>query len=343
MVSKAEGSKTEFVFQGVLRGHDGWITSIAPGIPAKEGESSDVLVTGSRDRSVMIWKLEGAESDEVDVAPDTQYGYPLKKLTGHNHFVTDIALSNENHFALSSSWDKTLRLWDLRAGKSSRLFVGHTKEVLSCCFSYDNRQIISTGADKTIKLWNTVAECKFTFEENNHTDWVSSIRYSPIQKTPFFATAGWDGRLKIWNSNFLIKYSFKAHETNINSLSIAPMGAYIATGGKENCVKIWDLADLSQEARKLQTSSTVNQVAFNPKMQWIAAATETGVKIFDLAGDSEQSMFDIVAEKPKKEGKPRKGGDRHAATCLAWSADGKKLYAGFTDNLIRVYHVSSDK
>jgi len=78
-------------------------------------------------------------------------------------------------------------------------------------------------------------------------------------------------------------------------------------------------------------------------MQWIAAATETGVKIFDLAGDSEQSMFDIVAEKPKKEGKPRKGGDRHAATSLAWSADGRKLYAGFTDNLIRVYHVSSDK
>jgi len=343
MVSKGDSSKAEFVFQGVLKGHDGWITSIAPGIPAKEGESSDILVTGSRDKSVMIWKLEGDQSDESEVAPDTQYGFPLKKLTGHNHFVTDIALSNENHYALSSSWDKTLRLWDLRAGKSSKLFVGHTKEVLSCCFSYDNRQIISTGADKTIKLWNTVAECKFTFEENSHTDWVSSIRYSPIQKTPFFATAGWDGRLKIWNSNFLIKYSFKAHETHINSLSIAPMGAYIATAGKENCVKIWDLGDLSQEARKLQTSSTVNQVAFNPKMQWIAAATETGVKVFDLAGDSEQSMFDITADKPKKEGKPRKGGDRHAATCLAWSADGKKLYAGFTDNLIRVYHVNSDK
>jgi guanine nucleotide-binding protein subunit beta-2-like 1 protein len=26
-------------------------------------------------------------------------------------------------------------------------------------------------------------------------------------------------------------------------------------------------------------------------------------------------------------------------TCLAWSADGADLYAGYTDNKIRVYHV----
>jgi len=119
MVSKGDSSKTEFVFQGVLKGHDGWITSIAPGIPAKEGESSDVLVTGSRDKSVMIWKLEGGDAEAGEISADTNYGFPLKKLTGHNHFITDVCLSNENHFALSSSWDKTLRLWDLRAGKSS--------------------------------------------------------------------------------------------------------------------------------------------------------------------------------------------------------------------------------
>jgi len=114
-------------------------------------------------------------------------------------------------YALSSSWDKTLRLWDLRTGKTSRKFVGHTKEVLSCTFSTDNRQIISAGADKTFKLWNTLADCKFTNDSHNHTEWVSCVRYSPVAKNPYFATAGWDGKLKIWNQAFSIRYTFKAH------------------------------------------------------------------------------------------------------------------------------------
>jgi guanine nucleotide-binding protein subunit beta-2-like 1 protein len=30
----------------------------------------------------------------------------------------------------------------------------------------------------------------------------------------------------------------------------------------------------------------------------------------------------------------------HFPTCLAWSADGTTLYAGYTDNVIRVYAVT---
>jgi WD40 repeat protein len=43
-------------------------------------------------------------------------------------------------FALSGSWDGTLRLWDLNTGTTTRRFVGHAKDVLSVAFSVDNRQ-----------------------------------------------------------------------------------------------------------------------------------------------------------------------------------------------------------
>jgi len=76
-----------------------------------------------------------------------------------------------------------LRLWDLRTGVATKKFYGHTKEVFAVAFSSDNRQIISAGADKGIKLWNTLADNKFTSESNNHTDWVSCVRYSPLLKT----------------------------------------------------------------------------------------------------------------------------------------------------------------
>lgn len=47
------------------------------------------------------------------------------------------------------------------------------QDVLSVAFSVDNRQIVSGSRDKTIKLWNTLAECKYTIQEDGHSDWVS--------------------------------------------------------------------------------------------------------------------------------------------------------------------------
>ena len=133
-------------------------------------------------------------------------------LTGHSHFISDLALTNDNRHLISSSWDKELRLWDLQNGVCEKRFVGHGKEVFTVAFSPDNRQIISSGAEREIKLFNTLGDCKFTTEKNNHTDWVSMVRFSPIPKTtkvnfqPYFVTVGWDGWLKIYNTNFTIRY-----------------------------------------------------------------------------------------------------------------------------------------
>jgi guanine nucleotide-binding protein subunit beta-2-like 1 protein len=52
-----------------------------------------------------------------------------------------VVISSDGQFALSGSWDGTLRLWDLNTGNTTRRFVGHTKDVLSVAFSVDNRQV----------------------------------------------------------------------------------------------------------------------------------------------------------------------------------------------------------
>lgn len=65
----------------------------------------------------MIWNIT---RDEVN------YAVPKRSLTGHNHFVQDVVISSDGQYAMSASWDKTLRLWDLNAGVCSRQFIGHT-------------------------------------------------------------------------------------------------------------------------------------------------------------------------------------------------------------------------
>lgn len=106
-------------------------------------------------------------------------------------------ISSDGAYALSSSWDKTLRLWELSTGATTRRFVGHTNDVLSVSFSADNRQIVSGSRDRTIKLWNTLGDCKFTITDKGHTEWVSCVRFSPNPQNPVIVSAGWDKLVKV--------------------------------------------------------------------------------------------------------------------------------------------------
>ena len=99
------------------------------------------MLSSSRDKSVILWTLT-----REDAGPTGAYGYPRRALRGHSHFVQDVVLSSDGQFALSGSWDGTLRLWDLNTGATTRRFVGHTKDVLSVAFSADNRQARARAA-----------------------------------------------------------------------------------------------------------------------------------------------------------------------------------------------------
>lgn len=49
-------------------------------------ETKEFLISGSRDRCVMIWEIiERKETDD-----DKEWGIPKKILKGHSHFISDL-------------------------------------------------------------------------------------------------------------------------------------------------------------------------------------------------------------------------------------------------------------
>ena len=122
--------------------------------------------------------------------------------------------------------------------------IGHSKDVLSVAFSPDNRQIASGSIDKNLKIWNIHGVCKFTVDQNQHTDWVSQVRYFHDVKNPIIVSASWDRTIKVWdNSSMSLKHIFHGHKAQINSLDLAPNTNFIASGGRDGKVNIWNLVD----------------------------------------------------------------------------------------------------
>ena len=101
-----------------------------------------------------------------------------------------------------------------------------------------------------------------------------------------------------------VKASFKAHDGHIQAVSVSPNdGKYVATGGRDRKLNIWDVTDLSQPSRSFDAKSQINQIAFNPKLQWVAAGTETGIRIWDLYSSNTNPVSTLKPEIPKVEGK----------------------------------------
>jgi len=307
--------------KGVLKGHNGWVTSIAT-----SSENPDMIISGSRDKSIIVWNLT-RESEQ-------NYGQPRRSLTGHSHFVQDLVISSDGQFALSGSWDGTLRLWDLNFGTTTRRFVGHTKDVLSVAFSLDNRQIVSGSRDKTIKLWNTLGECKYTIDENGHTEWVSCVRFSPNTQNPIIVSGGWDKLVKVWSlTNCKLRTNLVGHTGYINTVTVSPDGSLCASGGKDGTARLWDLNE-GKHLYSLDAGEIIHALVFSPTRYWLCAATQDSIKIWDLESKGlvaqlDKNYPDFQAKLPNP-----------AAISLAWSADGTTLFAGYTDNVIRVWEVA---
>jgi WD40 repeat protein len=133
-------------------------------------------------------------------------------------------ISSDGAYALSSSWDKTLRLWELETGNTTRRFVGHTNDVLSVSFSADNRQIVSGSRDRTIKLWNTLGDCKYTITDKGHTEWVSCVRFSPNPNNPVIVSCGWDKLVKVGRCSSLNTCKVKGCYAHYKYLLLQSLG-----------------------------------------------------------------------------------------------------------------------
>merc|ERR1712076_316859 len=78
----------------------------------------------------------------------------------------------------------------------------------------------------------------------------------------------------------------------------------------------------------------INSLTVSPNRYWLCAATGASIKIWDLEGKIivDELKPEVLSTSTKAEAP--------SCTSLAWSADGQTLFAGYTDNLIRVWQVT---
>jgi periodic tryptophan protein 2 len=93
--------------------------------------------------SIYVWALQTGKLTDV--------------LTGHEAPVSGLCFSSGAGLLASSSWDKTVRLWDLFKTGTSTETLHHGGDVLAVAFRPDGEQLVSATVKGDLVFWNVKA------------------------------------------------------------------------------------------------------------------------------------------------------------------------------------------
>jgi WD40 repeat protein len=81
-------------------------------------------------------------------------GESLKTFKTHQEPITSIVITPDGKYALSGSWDTTIKQWDIQTGKEVRTLKGHLGIIATLEIGPNSKFIFSGSQDGTTRLWD---------------------------------------------------------------------------------------------------------------------------------------------------------------------------------------------
>ena len=307
--SSADDAPAKDTFKVSAETIDRLILQLGDDDMAKRAQAKkDLEATGEPAVASLKKAAESAEDPEVRKAAkallekfDMKARGVLHVFRGSNARVNGVAFTADGKRAVSSSWDGTLRYWDLEDHALIRQIAGHQNPVMSAVFSPDGKRLLSGGSDHTMRLWDleTGAEIR-TFA--GHPDTVWDVAFSPDGKTALSGCT--DGNARLWDveSGKVLQTLETCPHGRAWTVAFTPDGKQAITGGGNvfenganpvSSLRLWDLAT-GKEIRKFEGHiKDVRRVAISPDGKRLLSASFDGtVRLWELATGKELKKFD---------------------------------------------------
>ncbi len=225
-------------------------------------------------------------------------GQLLQTYSGHTDSALAVAFSHDGRRLVSASYDNTARVWDVDTGSQLLLLSGHSYWVWSAEFSPDDRRIVTASQDGTVLIWSAESGTAGT-PFRGHDGPVYCARFAPDGQT--IASGGNDKQVLLWNPDQVRPFDYQAlstgqapqgptyraltgHAASVRCVAFDESGQRLASGGHDNSVKLWNLADDSLTVTLRGHAGWVRACGFTPDGKRVVSAGHDQVaKVWDPA------------------------------------------------------------
>jgi WD40 repeat protein len=249
----------------------------------------------------------------------------LRTLEGHTASVTSVALHADGRRAVTGSWDKTVRVWDLDTGVCLRTLEGHTYGVNSVALHADGRRAVTGSQDRTVRVWDLdTGACLRTLE--GHTNEVYSVALHADGRCA--VTGSHDHTVRVWDLDTgACLRTLEGHTDRVNSVALHADGRRAVTGSHDHTVRVWDL-DAGSCLKTLEGhTGPVYSVALRADgRRAVTGSMDATVRVWDLDTGA-------CLRTPE--------GHTGPVYSVALHADGQRAVTGSWDKTVRVWDLDT--
>ncbi|KAF9408150.1 SCF ubiquitin ligase complex subunit cdc4 [Podila epigama] len=233
------------------------------GVPKYEPEFP-VIVTGSRDSTLLVWRLPDPKLNG-HMSP-TDGPWLLHTLVGHAQSVR--ALAAEGSTLISGSYDCSVRVWNLCTGALVHRLQGHTQKVYSVVLDTERNQCMSGSMDASVRIWSLEdGSCLHVLD--GHTSLVGLLGLNANH----LVSAAADFTVRIWDpARGVCLRILAAHAAAITCFQHD--GNKVISGSDGN-LKMWDFKTGKFVRNLLTGLGSVWQVKFDER-RCVAAVQRAG-------------------------------------------------------------------
>lgn len=289
---------------GPLKGHSKWITSLAWEPFHAQAQGKPRLASASKDLTVRVWDLPLRRVDMI--------------LSGHKGSVTCVRWGGIGRI-YTASQDKSIKIWHHHQGSCLQTLAAHSHWVNHLALSTDF--VIRTSYhDHTGEIPGTEAGRV----EKAHLRFRKAATYHQtiVEK---LVSASDDNTIFLWEPVTSSKPIARllGHQKQVNHVTFSPDGAYIASAGYDNHVKLWNAKDGKFIATLRGHVGAVYQCCFSADSRLLVSASkDTTLKVWDVR--TGRLSMDLP-------------GHQDEVYAVDWSPDGRKVGSGGKDKAIRIW------
>lgn len=244
-------------------------------------EDSNVVAAGFQDSFIKLWSLDGRPLKSV-IKRDPGNNDNTRRLVGHSGPVYGLSFSPDNKYLISSSEDKTARLWSLDTYTALVSYKGHNQPVWDVKFSPFGHYFATASHDQTARLWATDHIYPLRIFAGHIND-VDCVEFHP--NSNYIFTGSSDKTARMWDvqTGNAVRI-FMGHTNAINCMAVSPDGRWLATAGEDTVINLWDAGS----GRRLKSMrghgrSSIYSLAFSRDgAVLVSGASDNTVRVWDV-------------------------------------------------------------